>query len=142
MTTKKVTKLLAIVALAASPAAADPARLRLGTAPSSRTSTAVRTMGTEPGSRTEPWATATRPIAGQEKERDSFSAAQTDPWATATRPIAGQEKESDSFSAVPVLSLTALVELVAPRRMPSGAPACGNVATRAARAADCVRSKP
>ncbi|CAN5872966.1 hypothetical protein BH11MYX3_BH11MYX3_34500 [soil metagenome] len=84
MTTRKVTKLLAVVALATSPTAADPT-----------------------------------PVATP------------DPWATVAVVTIAQP---------PTFSLTRLVErLVAPRTMPSGSPACGNVASRAPQPADCVR---
>ena len=90
MTTRKVTKLLAVVALATSPAAADPT-----------------------------------PVA------------KPDPWAsTAVVTIA----TAPAPAPLPTFSLTQLIErLVAPRTMPSGAPACGNVASRAPQPVDCVR---
>ncbi len=92
MTTRKVTKLLAVVAFATSPAAADPAP------------------------------------------------AKPDPWAaTAVVTIATPARPTPP----PTFSLTQLIErLVAPRTMPSGAPACGNVASRAPRPIDCGRGKP
>ncbi len=118
MTTKRVTKLLAVVALTTSPVAADPAPR----APvANRAPAVVREMGSDPGSRTpaaDPWAGAA--IVG------------ADPWSS--RP---------AQPAAPTFSLTGLVELIVqPRTMPSGAPACGNVASRAPRPADCVRRRP
>jgi hypothetical protein len=103
--TKKVTKLLAVVALATSPVAADPAP--------------VRDMGS-----------------------DSMSRTAVDPWA-GTAMVRVATATAAATPAGSTFSLTALVELVArPRLMPSGAPACGNVASRAPRPADCGRSKP
>lgn len=113
MKTKQVTKLLAVMALAASPAAADPAPLANRAAAQS-TPAALPTR------------TAARPAA-------------PDPWAS----TAIVRIPSASAAPVAPLTLTALIELVSrPRTMPSGAPACGNVASRAPQPVDCGRSKP
>lgn len=95
MSTKRVTKLLAVVALSTSPAAADPA----------------------PRPRVDPWATT------------AFVRTEVPARPREIRPV--------------TLSLTALVELIVqPRTMPSGAPACGNVASRAPQPVDCERRRP
>ena len=114
MTTKKVTKLLAVVALATSPVAADPAPH----APIVNR-VVVREMGSVPSSRTP-----------------------ADPWAGTA--IVRLAPTSVAAPPAPVtFSLTALVErIVQPRTMPSGAPACGNVASRAPQPVDCERRRP
>ncbi len=102
MTTRKVTKLLAVVAFATSPATADP--------------------------------TPRAPIAAR-VEVPHVPAA-PDPWAS---PAIVTFAVPHPATAAP-LSLTALVaRLVSPRTMPSGAPACGNVASRAPEPIDCER---
>jgi hypothetical protein len=107
MKTKQVTKLLAVVVLAASPAGADPA-----------------------------------PRAAV-----SAVAARPDPWAShapVTTPIVAPPDLANAPVPAAVRALQSLVvELARPRLMPSGAPACGNVATRAPRPRTCAEgSKP
>lgn len=115
MKTKQVTKLLAVVALVASPVAADPGRAP-SAPPANRVPGAVERHAT-------PGAPAPR-----------------DPWAATA--IVPNVTTAPAAPAAP-LTLTALVELVSrPRTLPSGAPACGNVASRAPRPIDCGRSKP
>jgi hypothetical protein len=113
--TSKVTKLLAVVAIATSPAVADP--------------------------------TPRAPIANRVVVAMAPPAARPDPWAGTAIVRVATAPNAPSVPSTPArpLSLTAIVELVIaqPRVMPSGAPACGNVASRAPRAADCgTRTKP
>lgn len=99
MKATQVTKLLAVVAMAASPAAADP---------------------------------APRPLTTQAR----VVAPRTPVRAPAPAPAAVVPVE------VRVLQMVS-IELARPRTMASGAPACGNVASRAPRPASCQpREKP
>ena len=86
MKRKQITKLFAVMAMAASPAAADPA-------------------------------------------------AAADPWAaSSTASPLGANGASEAMAAVIAMGFAAIAR---PRTTPSGAPACGNVATRAPRPVDC-----
>ncbi|MBL0220093.1 MAG: hypothetical protein IPQ07_40275 [Myxococcales bacterium] len=124
MKTKQVTKLLAVMALAASPAAADPAPLANQTA--GHPAPAPAPLANRTAARPTPAPLANRTVA-------------PDPWAS----TAIVRIPSASAAPVAPLTLTALIELVSrPRTMPSGAPACGNVASRAPQPVDCGRSKP
>ena len=111
MKTKHVTKLLAVVAIATSPAAADPA--------------------------------PRAPIANRVVVGIAGPAARPDPWA-GTAIVRVPPPATAPVAPTRPLSLTSIIELVIarPRVMPSGAPACGNVASRAPQPADCGTRKP
>ncbi len=105
MTTKKVTKLLAVVALATGPVVADPT-----------------------------------PIANR---APIMAVVKPDPWASTAIVRVEPRTAPIATPPPPAFSLMALVErLVQPRTMPSGAPACGNVASRAPQPVDCERRRP
>jgi hypothetical protein len=100
MKTKQVTKLLAVVAFATSPAVADPT-------PRPAVTTVV-------AARPDPWA-GTAPV---------------------TTPVVAPAAAAPVPAAVRALQ-SLVIELARPRVMPSGAPACGNVASRAPRPVSC-----
>ncbi|MBS1121456.1 MAG: hypothetical protein H6Q90_3684 [Deltaproteobacteria bacterium] len=116
MTKRKVTKLLAVVALTASApliASADHATLR---APAGhRGEPDLRPAPAPPvGSSLDPWA--------------------TDPWATAAR---SSPQPAQRVARPLVESMFAVFGISVPRQLQTGAPACGNVAGRAPRPVDC-----
>lgn len=118
MKTKQVTKLLAVVAFATSPAAADPA---------------PRPPVSAVAARPDPWAgtaPVTTPVVAPaviDRRTASGGAARSGSPDLANAPVP---------AAVRALQSLAL-ELARPRVMPSGAPACGNVASRAPRPVSC-----
>lgn len=120
MKKKQITKLFAVVALAASPAAADPAP------------------------QPDPWAmsaTVSRLMPDASRQAISIGLAALArpialPWVTEARAL---RADPSAVAAVRAMASdpSGLAAAARPRVMPSGAPACGNVATRAARPAEC-----
>ncbi|MEO8705105.1 MAG: hypothetical protein ABI867_33940 [Kofleriaceae bacterium] len=73
-------------------------------------------------------------IAGPEHDHHEPAVTQPDPWATARAPV-----PVTTLPLAPALgeAVLALFGISSPRRLPNGAPACGNVASRAPRPVDC-----
>jgi len=69
----------------------------------------------------------------------AVQAPQADPWVTPDRATPAKPPQQLSPITAQVL---ALFGISVPRRLASGAPACGNVASRAPRPADCQKTKP
>ena len=65
-------------------------------------------------------------------------APEADQWATPDRATPPPVPQVGPITA----QVLAVFGISAPRRLSNGAPACGNVASRAPRRADCVRTKP
>lgn len=117
----KATKLFAVVALATSPACerAEPTPTRSGAEP-------VRISAAEPV--IDPWSSHSsidservhRSLAGLDRTLELLA----HPRVELVRPV--------EPIAHPAIAITAR-----PRQMPSGAPACGNVASRAPRSVEC-----
>ncbi len=133
MKTKQVTKLLAVMALAASPAAAGPTVAPLANRTAAPAPAAADSAVAPLANRTAGPPTVT-PLAN----RTPAPTGARDPWAS-TAIVRIQTAPATPAAA---LTLMSLVELVRPRMMPSGAPACGNVASRAPRPADCGKERP
>jgi hypothetical protein len=102
----RVTKLLAVVALAASPAAANPHH-------------ASQAPARAAGVRTEVKRAVIDPWAGQ-------------PAAESSQPATAHHGPAEVVDAV-----LAIFGITAPRRLASGAPACGNVQTKGPRPVQC-----
>ncbi len=112
MKKQQITNLFAVMALAASPASANPA-------------------SANPASRPDPWAgsATVSPLTADESTRALEIMISTGFAALA------QAREVPAVTPAPML-------VARPRTTPSGAPACGNVATRAPRPVDCVLATP
>ena len=102
---KKATKLLAVMAIATSPAVA---------------------------------------VADRGAGVDGPVARATDPWAAPRDPWSAPRAIDPDRVRLSLAGLDAAFAMVSarPRQMPSGAPACGNVASRAPRPAECTRPAP
>jgi hypothetical protein len=81
-------------------------------------------------------ATSTPALAGPEHDHREPITVQADPWASAPAPTPAPRPAPVAAPAL-VDAVLAVFGISAPRRLPSGAPACGNVASRAPRPADC-----
>lgn len=65
------------------------------------------------------------------------AAPRPDPWAMPDEPQTPVVQQVALLGSV----LASLIGVAAPRQLPNGAPACGNVASRAPRPVDCGRTK-
>ena len=88
-------------------------------------------------------ATGTPAMAGPDDDRvpargaapSAIARSQPDPWL-------GVREARPPVQPAPVTrAVLALFGISTPRRLPNGAPACGNVASRAPRSADCARTR-
>jgi len=124
MKTRQVTKLFAVMAIAASPAVADPAR-------HAPVAVARPAPGQAVPATPDPHRGPAHVATGDQARRPAFA----DPWASPASVAARPPAAAAPGSLLGLLGIST----ARPRTLPSGAPACGNVASRAAPPIDCGR---
>lgn len=151
MTRNQVTKLLAVVALAASPAGADPLAnrapgpTRASAVANERAAKAAATPQTRAANPTGPNLPrrASASDSGRSASAASAASAASPASASGAGSVLGAVSAPGTAAASGSTPRAGLIELLArPRVLPSGAPACGNVASRAPRPVDCGRGRP